>query len=178
MIPQTKHDEGSLKIAYAALAASAFAVVAGLTHLNAAARFGYPGRGCVLVGGMIFVSAVLTITKIMIRRRNARRLDEFEDARLSSGQRSTKEMRGVKLGRHLFDVEADRIPDGEQPRDVWLDGRTIGPAEESDDPNIVGIYQTADPMPPLSRQLEGNRHFLAICGLAVLVFGVVVMFIR
>jgi hypothetical protein len=146
------------------------AATVGLTHLEAAPEFAHPGRACLVLALVLLVPAAATAAKLVLRRRRARRLSAEEDARLSFGQLRTKYDRGVTLGLHLFDIEAEQIPEGYTERQVWLAGRTIGPAEErgSDETKMVGIYQAADPLPLYGQRNEGNRHFLIIFGLAVL----------
>jgi hypothetical protein len=168
--PFRKHDEISLRIAAGAGLVAIVAAAVGLTHLHTAPEFAHPGRACLVLAVVLFVPSVATFLKLALRRRNARRLSLAEDSRLSPGQRQTKYDRGVTLGQHLFDIEADRIPDGFQGRQAWLAGRTVGPAEErgSDESKMVGIYQAADSLPLYGQRNEGNRHFLLIFGLAVL----------
>jgi hypothetical protein len=125
------------------------------------------------MAAILAVAAGVTAAKLVRRIRNARRLSADEDARLTPGQLTTKYDRGVKLGQHLFDIEADKTPDGADARDAWLAGRTVGPADErgSDEASIVGIYRAADPLPLYGQSIEGNRIFLVIYSLAVIGMG-------
>lgn len=172
--PFRKHDDDSLKLAYGAFGVGVFAAVVGATHLNTAPQLGHPGGACLLVAVILVVAAGATIAMLLKRRRTARRLSAYEDTRLSPGQLSTKHDRGVTLGRHLFDTDADKIPEGEKARFAWPEGRTIGPVNDSgsDPTTMVGIYQAADPMPLYGQLHEGNRPFLVIFGLGVLAMAV------
>lgn len=168
--PLRKYDDHSMVLAYGALAVGLFGAAVGATHFHTAPQWGHPGGGCLMVAVIEMGAAVATIAKLFKRKRTVRRLSAFEDTRLSPGQLSAKHDRDITLGRHLFDVEADHIPDGEKARLAWLEGRTIGPANEpdSDPTSKVGIYQPADPLPLYSQLHEGNRPFLVLFGLGVL----------
>lgn len=161
----------SLRIAWAVVAAGVFDIVVGLTHWNTAAKLGYPGRGTTLLGGMAIIGAVYALVELTIRIRHAERLSKEEEPRLSPGQRTARRQRGARLGRHLFDIEADRIPDGEAALNAWLDGRAIGPPEGTVDSNVVGVYQAADTLRPLF----GPRAFNSRMGL--LIFGLGTVFL-
>jgi len=177
MSSRDEYERQSVVIGSVVLCAAVFVLVVGLTHWNTAPRMAFPGRGCVLLGAMTSVWAAVTIGGAVIRLRRAAKLSKEEEPRLSAGQLAARHQRNARLGRHLFDVEADRIPDGEAALNAWLDGRAIGPPEETDDPQIVGIYQAADSLPPLfGAQASNTRMGLIVFALGTLFIAICTLF--